>query len=329
MKKGLKEELILAKKALIQARSTMDYDNIINMMNNIYNIQNDLFINKKSTYKYTKLINLGTMNPNQELLELIQQLVNIYADMPLLETESSIDYPTLNTIKDKKIDVMLKFWNYVYTSEIPKLEMPLFTFRNVDIIDCSAIKRIFINGKCMVYHSFKLQQPKLILKKFYTIKDFINPCGAGILMLPNINCLDYNNTINIMQHYMRAKSLQMYHEFNSREVDKLNLLINDNLIYEARTMKKMLSFGWDNLSLFYKGKILDFTNQIIGMQLSERNDITLEQLLPQNNSNFDKSYSLELLNSSNNEIIENSKQLALKYKRRDIREKNIYKKTIK
>lgn len=321
MKKGLQEELIIAKKALMQTKIAMDYANITDMINNIYNIQNDLFINKNNTYKCTKLISLGLMNPNQELLELIQQLIDIYADMPLLETESSIDYPTLKTTK-VHTDVMVNFWNHVYTSEISKMKLPLFTSDNVDIINCSAIKRIFINGECMVYHSFKLQKSKLILKKYYTIKDFIIPCETGILMLPNINCLDYNNTINIMQYYMRAKSLQMYHEFNSREADKLNLLINDNLIYEARTMKKMLNLGWDNLSLFSKGKILDFTNQIIGMQLSERNDITLEQLLSQNNSNFDKSYSLELLNSSHNEIIENSKQLALKYKRRDIREKN-------
>lgn len=136
-------------------------------------------------------------------------------------------------------------------------------------------------------------------------------------MLPNINDLDYNNTINIMQYYMQAKSLQLYNEFNSREADKLNLLINDSLIYEARTMKKMLNSGWDNLSIFYKGKILDFTNQIIGMQLSEKNNIRLEYLLSKKALSCD---------NSNSEIIENSKQLALKYKKSDTR--NITKKTI-
>lgn len=316
MRKELKEELILAKKALIQAKTATDYANITNMINNIYNIQNDLFINKKNTYKCSKFISLGLTNPSQELLELIQQLVDIYADMPLLETESSIEYPTLKTIKEDT-DIMLNFWNHVYNSEMPKMKMPLFTANNVNIINSSVIKRIFSNGECMIYHSFKLQKQKLILKKSYTIKDFVIPCKAGILMLPNINDLDYNNTINIMQYYMQAKSLQLYNEFNSREADKLNLLINDSLIYEARTMKKILNSGWDNLSIFYKGKILDFTNQIIGMQLSEKNNIRLEYLLSKKALSCD---------NSNSEIIENSKQLALKYKKSDTR--NITKKTI-
>ena len=82
-------------------------------------------------------------------------------------------------------------------------------------------------------------------------------------------------------------------------------------------MKKMLNSGWDNLSIFYKGKILDFTNQIIGMQLSEKNNIRLEYLLSKKALSCD---------NSNSEIIENSKQLALKYKKSDTR--NITKKTI-
>lgn len=319
MKKFFKEELILARRALTQATSVTDYNNITNMINNIYNIQNDLLINKKDAYNCAKIIRLGMANSNQELLGWMQQLVDIYADMPLLETESSIDYPTLKTTKREEIDVMLGFWNRVYMSETSMLKMPLFTFNNVDIIKCPTIKRIFINGKCMVYHSFKLQQPKLLLKKYYTIKDFISPCGDGILMLPNISYLNYNNSINMMQHYMKAKSLQMYSKIDSRESNKLTLLINDNLIYEARLMRKMLNLGWNNLSLFYKGKILDFTNHIIGIQLSEKNNITLDMLLSQNNSGLENDYKLKSLNSSHDEIIENSKQLALKYKKNDIR----------
>ncbi len=315
MENFLKEELKLAQKALMQAKSEEEYINIIDAINNIHNIQDDFFINKQNTVNAKKYCQLGTENPTAEYLMFITQLIDIYADMPLLETESYIDYPILKSNKSTPVSTILNFWNYVLSTEMSTLNMPLLTIKNVAFIDCSAIKRILTNGKCTVYHSFQSQQPKLILKRFYNIKDFMIPCGSAMMMSPNINQLNDNGIINTMQYYIITKALHMYQELNNREAVNLKLIINDNLIYEARALRKLINLGWNNLSIFYKGKILDFADHIIGMMLSEKNDTTLDMLLSQY---FGNNQSISHL-ISYNEIIENTKKLSLNYKQNELR----------
>lgn len=305
----LKKELVLAKRALIQAKTEQEYTSIISNINNLYNIQDELFINKQNSYNITKYSQLGMIQHKQEFIELVTQLMDIYANMPLLETESSIEYPTLSSYKAKNMNNLLRFWNYVFQNELSTLNMPLFTLKNVEFINCSAIKRIFTSGKCMVYNSFKLQQPKLILKRFYNIKDFITPCGNGIMMMSNINQINNREIINTLQYYIKSRALQIYQEINSKEAYKLHLINNDNLVYDARILRRLMNSGWDNLSLFHKGKLLDFVNNIMGTLLSEQDNVTLDSLLAHIYDNEEDFFDL----CPYNEIIEKAKSMSLKY----------------
>lgn len=236
---------------------------------------------KKAQQTY---IELESFNPNSALKESVDKnltsicdrtiddsfmnfaidIINILSSMPLLETESPIQYPNLRSTKKVSNAQIIDFWNNIFKQETGNT---LFTAHNTVFIQPSFISRLSSsNSRFSIYNNYLDETKTLILRRGNNPRDFINPYFMQMSYYRN-----KGNYSNILGYYMQGKSIQGV----PKDRYDLTYTLYDNLVFRARILKCYIEEG--NLSAAKRLEIIDLADEVIGLTLSKENH-TLQQL---------------------------------------------------
>ena len=262
----------------------------------ISSIKNDLFKCKDGSYETIFLNNLFNIKIDDNLFNFIMTIVNEYANIPLLEIESSIEYPVLS-----KMNISDNYLLY-YPNKILKEQgiTELFLSReNFKIFEISTFNRLKMYERAILYNRYYTNESFILLNKYYSVIDLIEPIKTTILLL---NYNNYNNSSHILRYFIEHKALNYLIDNNNIDSINYNHIIIDNLVRKARQIKRVCqNIDRTHLDKTAIKNIIDFIDHVLGLELS-RLDITYEELSTLlNNSN---TISLKNLPISESSIIE-------------------------
>lgn len=303
MKKYLKQLLKEQQLLLKRAKSKNEIDNIQKNISEILFYLSDNHEQKKELSR-KKIESLSSSEISNKLYQFINDIISLYKENPLLETECSTKYPSLDYINFKSYDNLINFWNNLYYSEVPSLNKEVFNNFNTIFFEKSIFKKLFLErGKSILYNDFLTSEKTILIEKHYNIRDFIDPCSTSLpLILNNENDIVKNC---IAMAFIREKAIQALKKgsYNS-EANKIQLIQLDSLIYNSRYLDRYINAIYDNSKI--KGQILNFIYTIIGMELANIKSFNLD-ILNNNDINSTIENNLE-------EITENTKILCQHYK---------------
>lgn len=305
MKKYLKKELASAKEALFRADTIDKSQAAIRAVNELYLLQTD-YQEKTRRLETSKLINLGGVTISDELFAFIKAIIQIYAEMPLLETESTMEYPVLCSTKKLGHNQLRNFYNSLYDKEYGESN---FSEDNTKIVEPSLYRSLtFASGTCYVYHS--LQGPKMVIEREHSIRDLVVPSREGIMMIDEFSNQPYNSLMDVAKYYMEYQALKKLEDTSlSTEAKKYSAITIDNQILLARMYKRKLDEGTD-LSQVDIAKLINYINQVIGYNLARHNHASLSSLTTPTYLTSEGTINLPEMNSSYQEIIDDTLELS-------------------
>lgn len=210
------------------------------------------------------LVSICDSSVDEEFMNFATELINILSSMPLLETESTIQYPNLRNTKKVSNAQIIEFWNQIFKQET---SATLFTEHNTFFIRPSFIKRLYYTGGGFtIYNDYLAGAKTLILHKSDTPRDFINP-----YFIQMSDYIKRGNYSNILGYYMQGKSIQAL----PKDGLDLTYIYYDRLVFKARILKSYIEQG--NLSAAKRLEIINLADEVIGLILSKES-YTLKQL---------------------------------------------------
>lgn len=254
-------------------------------------------------YKY-----ISSIAFNEKTSSFIKAVIETYAKLPLLETEISIDYPKLLKRNDIGNMDIINFLNTIY--EDITHDKNYFSTHNVKIFNNSFLQS---KGKCTIYSNYYKNEKKVLLNRFFSIKDFILTTGKAVELTEQFKDVPFSNCTQIMNFYMRHKAINFLLESSNNTDIKNYLLIElDSLVFKARVLNLNLKeeelqyFSLEQLNL-----LLLFIDELIAIKLSSMNNLSFEQIVNfiNNSSNF---VNLEKIGCSYEQIIDNAESYYLK-----------------
>ena len=245
-------------------------------------VYNYLFENSL-TYQQERDNQLNT-NIDEEFFTFIQHVFSICDETPLLETESTIQYPDLYSAKKRKDSEIYNFINAVYHSELPSHETDVVDTDNFKIFHPSFIKKIRVGaGNIVVYNDFMDDRRKMVLERFDNVRDLIFTAGRAVELIDRPLDSKYSNALNVMNYFMRSRSAKYLTGF---EGDKQERIAFDNIIYGvrkyARAINDMTVEEFNSLNSSIKAELLDMVDRILGYSLARMNNISLQTLVDGN-----------------------------------------------
>lgn len=258
-------------------RKQEEKEKLISFMKSCENME-DL---KKAQQAYLELDSFDLINPIKEqigsdiisicdgtidndFMNFALDVINIFSSMPLLETETYIEYPNLRNTKKVSDEKIRNYWNKIFEKEA---NTTLFTEDNTIFIRPSFIKSIYLNeGKFSIYRNYLTDSKTLILHRFNSPRDFVNP-----YFIQMSNYVKQSNYSNILGYYMQGRSIQ------GLNIDRTDLTCTyyDQLVFKARILKDYINQG--NISAAKRLEIIDFADKVIGLILTNEKT-TLEEL---------------------------------------------------
>ncbi len=206
---------------------------------------------------------------DSDFLNFAIDIINIMSGMPLLETEAVIQYPTLRTTKKVSDREIRDFWNQVFNKET---NSTLFTKDNTIFIRPSFIQRLTAtNGRFAIYNNYITDSKTLILHRFESPRDFVNP-----YFMQMSGYIRKSNYSNILEYYMQGRSIQ---NLSSGDRADLTYIYYDRLVFKARMLKAYINRG--GLSASKRLEIVNYADEVIGLILTQES-CTLKEL-----ANFD------------------------------------------
>lgn len=299
MNKYLKDELKKAKEHIKKINpNEAEYEMTKLTIEEIEVLLNKKSINSDETrYKY-----ISNIVFNEKTSSSIKTLIEAYAKLPLLETEISIDYPRLLKRNDIGNMDIINFLNTIYENITHNKNY--FNIHNIKIFNHS----FFLNkGKCAIYCNHYKNEKKLLLNRFFSIKDFILTTGKAVELTEQFKDIPFNNCTQIMNFYMRHKAINYLLESSNNTDVKNYLLIDlDTLIFKARVLNIFLKeeelqyFSLNQLNL-----LLLFIDELIAIKLSGMDNLSFDQIInfANTSSNF---VNLEKIGCSYDQIIDNA-----------------------
>lgn len=302
LKTHLENQLALAKGYLNSAMSYNDTEQALNTINYLNNLINELY-NKQQYLSKSELIKLSQIPISKDFQEFINDLLNLYIKMPLLETEATKNYPNLAPMKKIDINKLTSFYSELLTQEYGK---NIINHQNFIILDSPVTKKLsFSFGQCIFYKL--VNAPHLVLERHNNIRDYIVPARESVLLTDELNKQSFNNNTNLARYYMEMKAINklektgLYHE-----AEKYKDIIIDSMISRARLCQKFTS----NSSDLQKACSLNFIDQVIGYQLAQQRGIKLTSLIDNQIINNSGNPDLASVNTSYQQIIDETKNLA-------------------
>lgn len=309
MRKFLLNEIENSKIALEQATESKVKSDGELTCDNLQVIYNYLYGKNEQGLESMELIENGNYPVSDEFFSFIKEIVKTYSKLPLLETECTIEYPTLSKRSFNKYEI-LEFLNLLYEQEDVDIN---FSLNNILVFNPSLSRRLtFRNGECIFYLNSLKNERKLILEKYNTVRDIIIPSSKGIQLITGN--MDINS--DLCQHFMGNRAIMQSDlvQANSSK-KKLIMLNNDDLVINARSLLLYLerinpnidSIKWEAVNTNYKARIIHFINKVIGTALSYNPNITLSDLLEEKVYG-EQDIQLDKLNTSYDDIKETVKE---------------------
>lgn len=285
MKKYINNELNHAYKLFEQNNN----DEIKRTIDDLNKIKEDVFKAKDCSYESDNLSNLINIKLNNYIYSFILSVIDLYAAIPLLETETSMKYPIIRKqiISDKYIydfsNRILEYENFTNNFSFNKNNLKIFENAH------PLLKRS--DSRCLIYKKYYDNNAIILLNRYNNITDLVGPLKKFIELLEFNNNVAFSNNTEIIEYYMQHKTIQKLINNGSSEAKKLLIISIDNMVYNARLLKKSVhNKDWKHLTGKTVFKLLDFINHAIAIELVN-NGISLNEL-------FDY-----LKNCSNNEYI--------------------------
>lgn len=214
--------------------------------------------------------------------DLIVGLINTYSKMKLLDTEFPLDYPMLK-VRKISVEEIIEFIHSLYYEELPDYYAATFNLENIKLFNYSIIKRIIKDGNCQIYRKYYKNESIILINSYNNIKDFIIPASKSIETMPYLY-YDENMKLkhDLMENYMKFRSTEKLKKTTYyKDANDYELIQRDSLIIAARAIKNMINIDekFDILDEESYSIITSFMNTTLGLELSKRDDITLNELL--------------------------------------------------
>lgn len=278
-------------------------------------IKKDFCDNKGGYGEMEKFVNLANIKMNPNFYEFIKQIAEYYAKMPLTETETSTKIPIVEKRKYISDNIIISFLNKLYNEELNTPGKVRFSNENIKIFRNSFLGKKFNDG-CMVYHNYYNGYSVLLLRRYFSIKDFIISACKCVELLPEIEFENYDNIVNIMTYYMKYKALEKIRtEFIQKDADALNIQFTDRLIMTARKIKSVTNNKcWDDIPKNDQAYILNFIDRVIAINLIIEKCTSLNEMLKLGNENG-VLFNIEDFSIDTETILNNTKEKLLCYNR--------------
>ncbi len=292
MKKFIEEEISRTVNELSKNKNSDENSNLIKTLSNLKSIENDIK-QKTNITNENRMLYLANTQINDDIINTVLKFAELYAAIPLLETESSMRYPSLGTNSSiSKLDIISTI-NKIYNIELETQNNDFFTSKNIKIFDVNFIKRLFSKPYCIIYNNYYDNNSYILLNRFYSIKDFILAGSMGVEILPDYK-QQYNNSINIMRLFMQKRIISHLSQINDcPDCFAYEQILMDCKIINSRSVLDLLKkFELKNLSRGRTAFILNFFDGIIADVLAQTKDINLKKLmdiLPNDDSMVDYS----------------------------------------
>ena len=264
-------------------------NNIKRTIDELNKLKNDIFKTKDCSYDSDTLSNLINIKLNDSIYNFILSIIDLYASIPLLETETSMKYPIIRKqiISDNYIydfsNRILEAENFSNNFKFDKYNLKIFENAH------PLLKRS--DSRCIIYRKYYDNKAIILLNRYNNITDLVVPLKKFIEILEFNNNITFSNNTEIFEYYMQHKTIQKLISNGNHDAHKLLITSIDNMVYNARLLKKNVhNKDWKHLTGKTVFKLLDFTNHAIAIELVN-NNISLNDL-----------YSY-LSNHSNNEYI--------------------------
>ena len=239
-----------------------------------------LFDSSNVEYLQDRLSQLDRM-VDAEYFDFIKRIYAICLTNPLLETESTLSYPDLCSMKKEKSSDIINFVNMVFSSEYPTLPYNIVDKFNFKIFSPSFIKRIKTgSGTIVVFRDFDTKERIMVLERFNNVRDFIYSAGSAVELLERPINEKYSSALNVMKYFMRSRSAAY---MTTIEAQKQERIAFDNIVYGARHYAEALSDmsveEFNALPVHVKVDILDIVDRVVGYCLAQSNNISLQTLV--------------------------------------------------
>jgi len=272
MKKYINSELNNAYK-LFEQNNTNEIKKTIDGLNKL---KEDIFKTKDCSYESDTLSNLINIKLNDSIYNFILSIIDIYAAIPLLETETSIKYPIIRKqiISDK----------YIYDFSNRILETEKFTNKfsfnknNLRIFENAHPLLKHSDSRCVIYKNYYDNKAIILLNRYNSITDLVGPLKKFIEILEFNNNIAFTNNTSILEYYMQHKAIQKLINNGNNDAYKLLIITIDNMAYNARLLKKNVhNKDWKHLTGKIVFKLLNFINHAIAIELIN-NNISLNEI---------------------------------------------------
>ena len=295
MKYFFNERIKRAQEASLNGFGNEDYNETVAAYN---------FLTSNKTNFMDEKMSAIDMTVSEEFFVFMQRLFDICSETPLLETESSLEFPDLLTSKRRSDSDIRKFVNTVYGQEV-KSDETYVDDSNFQIFHANFAKRIrFGHGTIAVYRDFTFNKRIMVLERFNTIRDLIYPASYAAELLDRPMNEVYSNKVNVMKNFMKMRATDYIYDPDG-EVLKHKRITFDNIVYGARKYSKALNSmtceEFNHLPVRARTNILDITDRIIGYVLASDPDIKLRTLINSDIMNGSEA-NLESIGSSLNSI---------------------------
>ena len=305
IKKYINAELNDVKQKLHSCIDAREIERLLQTYNDLSLIAYDSSHND-NVFERRNIIQLGKRPIDSEEKSFIDNVIKLYAQMPLLETESTKEYPTLRSTKSISADDIEQFILDLYQEEIghekiSKDQIVILTPRRKPLI--------LDSGKCIVYNG--IDKPRLVMERYFSVRELIIPASDGVKLISEFSQSPYSTSTDIAKAYMEYKAIMNLRDTGlAREASKYLDIAEDQMILKARHYASK-TMQMDKLSDDYRAQIFNLVNQIIGFNLAQHNNISLGKLATLSKHN--KPFSMSDLNTSYDELIEDTAKV---YKRK-------------
>ncbi len=219
-------------------------------------------------------LQLAKLPLTQEFKEFAHLVILGYASMPLRKSVLSGPYAKVKGWTNEDI---LSFCNTLYSDEhIEAFMSPL----NCQFFAPKSFKTS--TGTCVVYNDFLQKGGVMLLERTYTIVDLVAPASDAVKLMTFDK--PYTNKTAIAEAFMHFRAIAaLEKEGIIKEAHKLFAQTINGMISEAQDLYSQMSSSLDeDIDMKIKARVLKLVDMVIGLSLSQMEDIHLEDIMNSN-----------------------------------------------
>ena len=324
LKQGIKKAIKAADTVYAHSDGEVKAERAYKTSDELVRAYNELYKGRKTLTK-PRLLELQHINTNREYENFIIALVTLFNQLPVdkifsktIQVEPNNTYVPIFEIPTWELDEeekdtrrltdsqILAMINHIYCSE--GFEQEVVNHINTSIFRPSAWQQFTLtNGKCFVYRDFLAFKSKMMLERYYDVREIIIPSREAVMMIKSLHNR-YDNYVNILRYYMEGQAILSFqgtmHEVGAK--DYAADVMRD-LILKAQKYYKNITSN-QKVNGLQKAQLMDFTDQVIGYSLAMLNKVSLIDILETPFMEGINTPDLSLVDTSYDEILNIAKE---------------------